>query len=71
MTSSLQGIPAIEKLKGRENYLTWKFAMQAYLEHEGIDTDAQKMAKAKSKIILCVDVMNYSHIQVVTIAKEV
>lgn len=75
MASSLQGIPAIEKLKGRENYPTWKFAMQAYLEHEDMwrctDTDARKMAKAKFKIILCVDVMNYSHIQTATTAKEV
>ena len=78
MTSSLQGIPAIEKLKGRENYPTWKFAMQAYLEHEdmwkcveGTELDARKLAKAKSKIILCVDPMNYSHIQSATTAKEV
>lgn len=78
MTSSLQGIPSIEKLKGCENYPTWKFAMQAYLEHEdmwgcieGTDNDARKMAKAKSKIILCVDAINYSHIQSASTAKEV
>ncbi|RYA67841.1 hypothetical protein DD592_27230 [Enterobacter cloacae complex sp. 2DZ2F20B] len=28
--------PVIEKLKGRENYNTWKFGMQAYLEHEDL-----------------------------------
>lgn len=74
----MQGIPAIEKLKGRENYPTWKFAMQAYLEHEdmwgcvqGTTQDAKTIAKAKSKIILCVDPMNYSHIQSATTAKEV
>lgn len=38
---------------------------------EGTDTDARKMAKAKSKIILCVDPMNYSHIQSTATAKDV
>lgn len=52
--------------------------MQAYLEHEdmwgcieGTDNDARKVARAKSKIILCVDAMNYSHIQSTTTAKNV
>lgn len=29
-------LPQIEKLKGRENFDTWRFAVQAYLEHEGL-----------------------------------
>lgn len=29
-------LPAIEKLKGRENFETWKFAVRAYLEHENL-----------------------------------
>ena len=72
--------PVIEKLKGRENYNTWKFGMQAYLEHEdlwgciqGIEAytqDAKKDIKAKSKIILTVDPINYVHIQETTTAKE-
>ncbi|KAK9688579.1 protein of unknown function (DUF4219) [Popillia japonica] len=28
--------PTIERLVGRENYNTWKFAMQALLEHEDL-----------------------------------
>lgn len=78
MSSPLHEIPSIERLKGRENYPIWKFTTQVYLEHEdmwgcieGTDTDARKMAKAKSKIILCVDPMNYSHIQSAATAKDV
>lgn len=48
-------LAAIEKLKGRENYSSWKFSMQNYLELEdlakcidGTETDAKKNARAKS-----------------------
>lgn len=33
-TMSLHSIPPIEKLKRYENYDSWKFAVQTYLEHE-------------------------------------
>lgn len=66
-TSNLQ----IEKLAGRENYSTWRFAIKSYLEHEelwqcvdpGTDVDVKKDIKAKSKIILLVEPINYIHIE--------
>ena len=55
----------IQKLSGRENYNTWKFAVKAYLENEELwdyvnpasttAADSLKGVKAKSKIILLVD----------------
>lgn len=75
MTSSL---PSMEKLKGRENYNTWQFAMKTYLEHEelwecvtGVTVDTKLLSKAKSKIILMIDPVNYIHIQSAKTAKEV
>lgn len=71
----------IEKLSGRENYATWRFAMQTYLQHEELwdcvecdskqVTDAKRDIKAKTKIILSVDPTNYVHIQEARTAKEV
>lgn len=61
---------SIDKLIGRDNYSTWKFAVQTYLEHEelwecveGTNVDQKKDKKAKSKIILLVDPINYVHIE--------
>lgn len=74
-------IGAIEKLIGRENYPTWKFAVRNYLEHEDLwDTiepssnyiqDSKKDVKAKSKIILLIDPINYVHVQEASTAKQV
>lgn len=70
----------IEKLQGRENYATWSFAVQTYLEHEelwkcviGENTEFTKSedTKARSKIVLLVDSVNYIHIQEAKSAKEV
>lgn len=74
MASHNSMIPAIAKLLGRENFCTWQFAVQAYLEHEGLwksivgegteaETDEEKLIKAKSKLILLVDPVNFVHIQ--------
>jgi len=59
----------IEKLKGRENYDSWKFAVQTYLEHEelwecvtGEENDTKKVTKAKSKIILLIEPVNFVHV---------
>ncbi|EZA58140.1 hypothetical protein X777_01868 [Ooceraea biroi] len=70
----------MEKLVGRENYASWKFAMQAYLESEdlwgcvtGAQThvaDVKKMTKARAKIILSVEKQNYSHLQDTATPKE-
>ncbi|KAL0860331.1 hypothetical protein ABMA27_009736 [Loxostege sticticalis] len=77
--SSNNTMALIEKLTGRENYPTWKFAVQTYLEHEElwscvsskVVTDSKLDTKAKSKIILLVNPINYVHIQEATTAKEV
>lgn len=69
----------IEKLSGRENYATWRFAMQTYLQHEELwdciesntETDPKRDTKARTKIILSVDPTNYVHIQEARTAKEV
>ncbi|XP_048478963.1 uncharacterized protein LOC125488933 [Plutella xylostella] len=68
---------SIDKLIGRDNYSTWKFAVQTYLEHEelwecveGTNVDQKKDKKAKSKIILLVDPINYVHIEECTTSKE-
>lgn len=75
-------LPPIEKLKGRENYSTWKFAMKAYLQHEdlwdtvevpageAISQDARKITRAHSKIILSLDPLNYVHVQDTQTAKD-
>lgn len=67
----------IEKLAGRENYNSWKFAMRALLEHEdlwnsvlGTEQDEVKNRKARSKIILLVETINYVHIENATTAKQ-
>lgn len=74
-------IANIEKLLGRENYATWKFAVKNYLEHEELwDTiepgpdqkhDKKLDTKAKSKIILLVDPINYVHVQDAKSARQV
>lgn len=71
-------VASIEKLDGRDNYTDWKFAVQAYMEHEGLckcvlgtETDADKMIKAKSKLILLIKPANFTHIQTCDSAKEI
>ncbi|XP_067215628.1 uncharacterized protein [Linepithema humile] len=71
--ASTQNLGLIEKLIGRENYSTWKFAMRACLEAEDLwgcilgeeayTTDTKKMSKARAKIVLSVQKQNYGHIQ--------
>lgn len=69
----------IEKLIGRDNYNTWKFAVQTYLQHEELwsciesseNVDPKIDMKAKTKIILLVDPVNYIHIQEAVTAKQV
>lgn len=71
-------LATIPKLKGRENYSTWAFAMENYLIIEGLekcltanDVDEKKAAQAKSKIILSIEPSNYSHVKDAKTAKEV
>lgn len=70
----------VEKLQGRENYASWKFAMQAFLECEDLwgcvrrtqsyTENANKMARAKARIILSVEKQNYSHVKNASTPKE-
>ncbi|XP_045775788.1 uncharacterized protein LOC123874444 [Maniola jurtina] len=79
--SSANPLTLIEKLTGRDNYNTWRFAVQTYLQHEDLwccieygdndHVDPKLDIKAKSKIILLVDPINYVHIQEANTAKEV
>ena len=71
-------IPPLEKLKGRENFDSWKFAVQNFMEHEelwpsvlGVETDSKKNIKAKSKLILLIDPVIYVHVKTATSAKQV
>ncbi|XP_023953568.1 uncharacterized protein LOC112057308 [Bicyclus anynana] len=75
------GFAPIERLSGRDNYGTWSFAVKTYLEHENlwkcidVAPDAtltkEEDIKARSKIVLLVEPMNYIHIQEAKSAKEV
>lgn len=77
--SSSNALALIEKLTGRDNYSTWRFAVKTYLQHEELwdcveserTADPKRDTKAKSKIILLVDSTNYVHIQEANTAKEV
>lgn len=76
-------VPAIAQLDGRDNYSTWSFAVQAYLEHEGLwncvhanddgelDTDPGRLVKAKYKLILLIKPHNFVHIATCTDAKQI
>lgn len=77
MAYSSSSLPQIERLKGRENFNTWRFAMETYLQHEdlwecvlGTELDATKITKARAKIILSVEPINYAHIEETKTAKE-
>ncbi|KMQ91985.1 gag-pol polyprotein [Lasius niger] len=70
-------LPPIERLVGRDNYTTWKFAIQSYLELEdlwaavqGTEEDLKKITRARAKIVLAVDPVNFVHLQGTTTAKE-
>lgn len=71
-------LSSIEKLKGRDNYNTWQFAMQVYLEHEGLEkclngteVDVKKLSRAKTSLILAIDKINYVHVQDAKTAKSI
>lgn len=76
-------VATIQKLKGRDDYDSWKFVVQAYLESEGLwsivkgtsteaNEDKKKEAdsKARGKIVMMIDSTNYSHIRNAKNAKE-
>lgn len=70
----------IEKLKGSENYHTWRFAMENVLDFCGLDkcitnpcteTDEVKLRKAKARIVLSIDESLYVHIQTLSTAAQI
>lgn len=81
---AVPGYAGVPKLKGRENFETWKFAAEATLDVEGLwevvcgretETNPTKLAelnrKAKSRIILMIEPVNYVHVMGETTAKGV
>lgn len=76
---------SIEKLKGSENFHTWKFAIKNYLEMSDLENcveeastdgtaaegDVKKQKKAKNVLSLSVDCSIFVHIQSATTALEI
>lgn len=67
----------VEKLKGRENYANWKFAVQAWLQLDdlwevvtGESKNEAKDRKALAKIVLSLESINFCHVQSAKSAKE-
>lgn len=70
-------IANVPRLKGRENYREWAFAITHFLTLdkltealEGTETNADKIAQAKSKLVLSIDSSLFIHIESATTAKE-
>lgn len=74
--SSIKTDFAVEKLRGAENFHNWIFAMENLLEFKGLkkcievdddgsvaEKDAEKLAKAKTTLVLSVDSSLYVHIR--------
>uniref|UniRef100_W4VRQ4 Putative retrovirus-related pol polyprotein from transposon tnt n=1 Tax=Corethrella appendiculata TaxID=1370023 RepID=W4VRQ4_9DIPT len=80
MSVNVNGV-TVEKLRGRDNYNTWKISIKALLqlddlwsetiENEELITsaDADKERKAQAKLILSIDSVCYPHIEGATSAK--
>jgi hypothetical protein len=71
------GHVSIVKLKGRENYSTWKIAIENLLQLDGLwkavlgtEANEDKIIKAKAKIILSVEESIYVHISKASTAQE-
>lgn len=82
MAASNFHLASIVKLKGRENFIDWQFAVEAYPEHEGLfeyvngtvneaTFDVEKDKKTRAKIILLIEPINYVHIRDCRTSKEV
>lgn len=71
-------LASIEKLKGRENYASWKFSIENYLALEdlsnclnGTESDQKKCARAKAAISLSIDRTVFVHIKSAATAAEI
>lgn len=84
--SSVTRFPGIERLSGRDNWPTWKFATQTLLELEDLwcavkpavpadgtqqQVDTAKDRRARVKIILLLDPLIYVHVTDAETAKQV
>lgn len=68
---------SVPKLLGRENYDDWAFAVENFLVLDGLskcidgtETDEEKLAKAKAKLVLTLDTSLFVHIREAKTAKE-
>ncbi|XP_038118509.1 uncharacterized protein LOC119769586 [Culex quinquefasciatus] len=83
--SNMLSLPSIERLTGRDNWSTWKFAVETFLELEELwevvkptlnadgtlpPIDERKCRKARGKIILLLDPTVYVHVKGVKTARE-
>lgn len=71
----------IEKLSGRDNYSSWAFSMQNYLQHEELwdeiivdiparGLDSKRNTKALTKINMCLDPKLFNHVRGITKAAD-
>lgn len=73
-------LPAVQKLKGRENYVTWTFAMRMVMIREGTwravdvpengQVDQNLSDRALATICLSIEPYNYSLVQRAKTAKD-
>lgn len=77
MSSGSSYIASVPKLKGRENYDDWAFAVENFLILDGLqkcldgtEEDTNKCAQARAKLILTIDASLYVHIKQTTKPKE-
>lgn len=70
---------SVKKLTGSENYHTWQYAMSNVLEFHGLatcivdpltETDAEKLSKAKCRIVIALDESVYAHVESITNPSE-
>lgn len=68
--SSSSYLLSVPKLKGRENYDDWAFAVKNFMVLEGVDLDnispdlsGSEQVKAKAKLVMTIDPSLYAHIK--------
>lgn len=71
-------LTSVPKLRGRENYDDWSFAIENVLVLEGLsgcidgsETDQATLAKAKAKLILTIDPSLFPHVKSATTSTDV
>lgn len=63
-------LSSVEKLKGRDNYANWSFAIGNYFEMcglqdciSGVETNEQKLSLAKTILVFSIDPVNHVHVR--------